>query len=253
LGGYKLTIKKGDFIRIEYSTTIKETGELFDTTSEEEAKSGKIFKENRLYEPMLVVVNEGWVLKGLDNALEGLKVGKETTIELAPEQGFGLRDPEKIRLIPIRRLKKKNITPYPGAQVELEGKLGVVRSVGAGRVQIDFNPPLAGKTLIYTLTVKELIKNKKAKVKALIHRRIPSVAIEKFKIKLTPKRFTVDFPEDAFYLEGIQFIKRGILSDQQKFFPEIEKTVFTETFIKEKVTPEPVEAAQAPENDSKDT
>jgi len=248
-----LTIKKGDFIRIEYSTTIKETGELFDTTSEEDAKSGKIYKENRIYEPMLVVVSEGWVLKGLDNSLVGLEVGKETTIEISPEQGFGLRDPDKIRLIPIRRLKKINITPYPGAQVEIEGKLGVIRSVGAGRVQVDFNPPLAGKTLIYKLTVKEKIKSRKMKANALIHRRIPSVNIEKFKTKITAKNFTVDFPEDASYLEGIQFIKRGILSDQQKFFPEIEKTVFTETFIKEKLTQQTVEASHEQENDSKDT
>ena len=230
-----------------------ENSKVFDTTLEEEAKSGKIFKDNRIYEPMLVVVGEGWVLKGLDNALEGLEVGKETTIEIPPEQGFGLRDPDKIRLIPTRRLKKKDITPYPGAQVELEGKLGIIRSVGAGRVQVDFNPPLAGKTLIYKLTVKELISRRKEKAKALIHRRIPSVNLDKFKITITPKKFTVDFPEDAFYLEGIQFIKRGILSDQQKFFPNIEKTVFTETFINEKLIQQTVEAPQEQENDSKDT
>jgi peptidylprolyl isomerase len=248
-----LTIKQGDFIRIEYTTTIKETGELFDTTVEEEAKNEKIFKENGIYEPMLVVVGEGWVLKGLDNSLLDLEVGKEAIIEISPEQGFGLRDPAKIRLIPVRRLRKKKIVPYIGAQVEIDGKLGIVRSVGAGRVQIDFNPPLAGKTLIYKLTVKEQIRNRKEKAKALIHRRIPSVNIEKFKIKISAKNFTVDFPEDAFYLEGIQFIKRGILSDQQKFFPNIEKTMFTETFIKEKIIPQTVEALQGQENDSKDT
>ena len=154
-----MTIKQGDFIRIEYTTTIKETGELFDTTIEEEARSEKIYKENGIYEPMLVVVGEGWVLKGLDNSLLDLEIGKEAIIEISPEQGFGLRDPAKIRLIPVRRLRKKKITPYIGAQVEIDGKLGIVRSVGAGRVQIDFNPPLAGKTLIYKLTVKEQIKN----------------------------------------------------------------------------------------------
>lgn len=247
-----MTIKNGYFIRIEYTTTIKETGELFDTTMEEEAKKGEIYKENRIYEPMLVVVGEGWVLKGLDNALEGLEMGNEETIEISPEQGFGLRDPDKISLIPVRRLRKKNITPYTGAQVEINGKLGIIRAVGAGRVQVDFNPPLAGKTLIYKLTVKEHIKSRKEKVKALIHRRIPSVNIEKFKIVITTKKFTVDFPEDALYLEGIQFIKRGILSDQQKFFPEIEKTVFTETFLKEKIIQQTDENSQGQENDSKD-
>ena len=248
-----MPVKKGSFILIDYVTTIKETGEIFDTTIEEEARSGKIFKENRIYEPMLVVVGEGWVLKGLDDSLIDLEIGKETTIEIPPEQGFGLRDPGKISLIPMRRLRKKNITPHPGAQVEIDGKLATIRSVGAGRVQVDFNPPLAGKTLIYNLTIKSLIKSRSEKAKALIHRRIPSVDIEKFNIRITAKRSTVDFPEDASYLDGIQFTKRGILSDIQKFFPEIEKIVFTETFIKEKPTQQASEASQGQENDSKGT
>jgi len=252
-GGNQLPVKKGDFILIEYMMIVKETGEIFDTTIEEEAKRGKIYKENRIYEPMLVVVGEGWVLKGLDISLIGLEIGKETTLEIPPEQGFGLRDPAKIRLIPVRRLRKKNITPYPGSQVEIDGKLGTIRSSGTGRVQVDFNPPLAGKTLIYNLTVKSIIKSRNEKAKALIHRRIPSVNIEKFNLRITAKRFTVDFPKEAFYLDDIQFMKRGILSDQQKFFPEIDKTVFTETFIREKPTQPTSEASQGQENDSKGT
>lgn len=230
-----MPIKKGDFILIDYVSTIKEIGEVFDTTIEEEAKRGKIFKENRIYEPMLVVVGERWILKALDDSLVNLKIGKETNIEISPEQGFGLRDPSKISLIPMRRLRKKNITPYPGAQVEIDGKLAVIRSVGAGRVQVDFNPPLAGKTLIYNLTVKSLIKSRREKAKALIHRRIPSVTIEKFKTRITAKKFTIDFPEEAFNLEDIQLMKRGILSDIQQFFSKVEKIVFTETFMQRKL------------------
>ena len=241
-----MPVKKGDFILIDYASTIKETGDIFDTTIEEEARKGKIFRENRIYEPMLVVVGEGWVLKGLDDSLVDLKIGKDTTIEIPPEQGFGLRDPSKISLIPLRRFTKKNVTPYPGAQVEINGKLATIRSVGAGRAQVDFNPPLAGKTLVYNLNVTRRINSKKEKAKALIHRRIPSVDIEKFKIRMTAKRFTVDFPEDAFYIEGIQFTKRGILSDVQKFFPEIEKIIFTETFLTERINLHASEALQGP-------
>lgn len=230
-----MQIKKGDFILVDYVSTIKEIGEVFDTTIEEEAKKGKIFKENRIYEPMLVVVGERWILKALDDSLINLEIGKETNIEIPPEQGFGLRDPSKINLIPVRRLRKKNITPYPGAQVEIDGKLAVIRSVGAGRVQVDYNPPLAGKTLIYNVTVKSLIKSRREKAKALIHRRIPSVDIDKFKTRITAKKCTIDFPEEAFNLEGIQLMKRGILSDIQQFFSEVEKIVFTETFMQRKL------------------
>ena len=248
-----MPVKKEDFALIDYVSTIKETGETFDTTIEEEARKRNIFREDRIYEPMLVVVGEGWVLKGLDDSLIDLEIGKETTIEIPPEQGFGLRDPDKISLMPVRRLRKKNVTLHPGAQVEIDGKLAIIRSVGAGRVQVDFNPPLAGKTLIYNLTVKSLIKSKIGKAKALIHRRIPSVDIKKFNLRITAKRIAVDFPEDAFYLDGIQFTKRGILSDIQKFFPDIEKTVFTETFIREKPNQQASEQSQGRESDLKGT
>lgn len=227
-----MQVKRGDFIRIEYVTRIKETGETFDTTSEEEAKKGNIFRENAIYEPLLVVVGEGWVLQGLDDSLVGLEVDKETTIEIPPEQGFGLRDPSKISLIPLRRLRRQKIEVYPGVQIEINGKLAVVRSVGAGRVQVDFNPPLAGKTLVYQLTVKVMIKDVRGKAIALIHRRIPTVNVDKFKIIIRGKRASINIPEEAFILEGIQTAKRGISTDLFKFLPNIEKIVFSESFMK---------------------
>lgn len=226
-----MPVKKGDFIVADYISKIKETGETFDTTIAEEAKKGGISKENTVYEPMFIVVGEGWVLKKLDSSLIGLEVDAKTTIEISPEDAFGLRDPAKIKIISINKFKKQNIRPYPGAQIEIDGKTAIVRSVGAGRVQVDFNSPLAGKTLIYDLTVKKIIEDKLEKIKAIIHRRIPSVSIDKFNLSITEKEVAVELPEEAVYLEGIQFAKRGIASDLQNFFSP-EKVVFNEVFTK---------------------
>lgn len=234
-----MPVAKGDFVLIDYTTRIKETGELFDTTSAEEAKKGNIFKEGSRYEPMLVVVGEGWVLKGLDDSLVGLEVEKPSTIEVPPDQAFGARDPAKIRMIPASRFRRQNVNPYPGAQIEVDGRSAVVRSVGAGRVQVDFNPPLAGKTLVYDLTVKRVLTEREDKIKALTHRRIPNVDVEKFKMTLTDKDVTIEVPEDVFYLEGIQAAKRGLASDIQKFLPEVEKVVFTEFFSRPKPSTSP--------------
>lgn len=208
-----MAVKKGDFIVVDYVTKIKETGETFDTTIAEEAKKGGISKENTIYEPMFIVVGESWVLKKLDSSLEGLDVDVKTTIEIPPEDGFGQRDPAKIKIIPVNKFRKQDVRPYPGAQIEIDGKTAVVRSVGAGRVQVDFNAPLAGKTLVYDLTVKKIIEDKLEKIKAVIHRRIPSVSIDKFNLDVNEKEITVELPEEAVYLEGIQFAKRGIASD----------------------------------------
>ena len=46
---------------------------------------------------MLVVIGAGWVLKGLDDRLVGLEAGKKKVIEILPEDGFGLRDANKIK------------------------------------------------------------------------------------------------------------------------------------------------------------
>jgi len=244
-----LTVEKGDFILVDYVTKIKETGETFDTTLEEEAKKGGIFKGDTVYEPMLIVVGDGWVLKELDQSLLGLDIGKPTVIEIPPEKGFGLRDPSKVRLVPIRRFRNKKVNLYPGAQVEVDGSMAVVRSVGSGRVQLDFNSPLAGKTLVYDLTVKSKIEDAKEKVEALIHRRVSSVEMSKFSVKIVEKEVLIELPEEAFYLDGVQFAKRGIASDIQKFFLEVEKVTFTENFVRSAQPavekPREPEAAQA--------
>ena len=228
-----MPLQKGDFILIDYVGKVKETGEVFDTTIEEIARKERLYKEGEIYEPKLVVLGEGWILKALEEEILKLDVGTKSTIEIPPEKAFGPRDPEKVKLVPLKRLVAKGITPQIGMRVEYEGKMATVRTVGAGRVQLDFNPPLAGKTLVYEVTVQKKLETKTEKINALIHRRIPIVEIEKFKLKTTKTSVTIEMPEDAFYIEGIQLAKRGIAMDIQKFFPEVTTVKFIETFKRE--------------------
>ncbi|MEM2946919.1 MAG: FKBP-type peptidyl-prolyl cis-trans isomerase [Candidatus Bathyarchaeia archaeon] len=225
-----MALQKGDFILLDYMAKVKETGEVFDTTIEEIAKRERLYKEGEIYEPKLVVVGEGWVLKALDESLANMEIGKTETVEIPPEKAFGARDPEKVRRVPLRHLTAKGITPTLGMRLEYDGKMATVRAIGAGRVLLDFNPPLAGKTLVYEVTVKKKLETPEEKIAALIHRRIPTVEAEKFKFTIKAKNVSIEMPEEAFYLEGIQVAKRGIALDIQKFFPEITAVKFTETF-----------------------
>jgi len=226
-----MPIEKGDFVLVDYVGKVKETGDVFDTTNEEVAKEEKLSKEGEIYEPKLVVVGEGWVLKALDDGLLNLEVKKTDSIEIPPEKAFGPRDPEKVRLVPLRRLTARGISPKIGMRVEFDKKLATIRTMGSGRVQLDFNPPLAGKTLVYEVTVKKKLVTKTEKIAALIHRRLPTVDVEKFHFKVTKTSITVNMPEEAFYLEGLQLAKRGLATDLQKFFPEIAKTRFVEEHV----------------------
>ena len=229
-------MQKGDFILINYTGKVKETNEVFDTTVEEVAKKEHLHKEGEIYEPKLVVIGEGWVLKALDDELSGMELKQQSTVEIPADKAFGQRDPEKIKRVPLRQLLSKEINPVIGARIEYQGKMASVRSIGAGRVLLDFNPPLAGRTLIYDVTVNKKLDSSEEKIGALIHRRVPVVEEDKFKITLKAKNLTIDMPEDTFYVEGIQIAKRGIAMDIQKFLPDLAETKFVETF---KAEPKP--------------
>jgi peptidylprolyl isomerase len=102
--------------------------------------------------------------------------------------------------------------------------------VGAGRVLLDYNPPLAGKTLVYEVTVQKKLETIEEQVGAVIHRRIPVAEQTKFSFTIKEEALNIEMPEEAFYLEGIQVAKRGIFADVRKFFPKITAVKFMETF-----------------------
>jgi len=231
-----MVLQKGDFILIEYTAKVKETNEVFDTTNEEIAKKEHLHKEGEIYEPKLIVVGEGWMLKTLDESFTAMEPNKAATVEISPDKAFGARDPEKIKRVPLKQLLAKDINPAIGMRIEYGGKNAIIRSIGAGRVLLDFNPPLAGKTLVYDVTVQKKLETNEEKIGALIHRRIPIAEAEKFKLALKENALTVDMPEEAFYLEGVQVAKRGIFVDVQKFFPDITAVNFVETY---KAEPKP--------------
>ncbi len=238
-----MPFKNGDFILANYTLKIKETGETVGTTLENVAKEAKLYRGEESYEPFFIIVGEGWVPKGLDEALTGLEVGKPSTVELPPEKAYGVRDPKKVRLVPMRKFTAEGLTPVPGLQVNVDGRTAQVRSVGAGRVQVDYNHPFAAKTLIYDLTVEKAIETDEDKVGNLIHKRIPTVELVKFAIKLQQDKLEIEIPEEAFFLEGLQVAKQTVTADVGKYLPKIEAVAFLETFKK----PQAPTPAAAPE------
>ena len=229
-----MPLEKGDFILINYTAKVKETNEVFDTTFEETSKKEHLHKEGEIYEPKLVVIGEGWVLKALDESLTTMKLGKVQSVEISPDKAFGPRDPEKIKRAPLKQLLAKDIhNPTIGMRIDYNGKMATIRSIGAGRVLLDFNPPLAGKTLVYDVTVEKKLDANEEKVAALIHRRIPVVEAEQFKLTLKKNTLTIDMPESTFYVEGVQIAKRGIAMDLQRFLPQFTEINFVESFRSE--------------------
>jgi len=221
-------IAEGDFVLVEMTGRAVETDEVFDTTDEELAKEEGIHDENKTYGPKLVVVGEGYVLKGLDDRLPGLKLGETAEVEIPPEEAFGERSPENVRTLPYRNLRSKGINPVVGQQIELDGRSAMVRSVGAGRVQLDYNHPLAGRKIVYHVKATERYEGDEDKIRSLIGRRFLDVDLDKFNLKILKKKVRIQIPDDIFFGENIQIAKRGVALDVQKYFEDIDEVEYTE-------------------------
>jgi len=228
-----MSIGKGSFILVDYTVTVKETGEPVETTMEEDAKQLGIYRAGEVYEPRLIIVGEGWVVKGVEEALANLKLGEPVVIEVPPEKGVGPRDPSKIRMIPLRKFPKDS-RPKVGDRVEVDGRVGIVRTVGAGRVQVDFNHPLAGKTLVYKVILRKTLESIEEKIEALLRRRFPGIDMGKTTVRIADRRVEIELPSDLQLAEGIQLAKRGFATDVAKYIGDIDEIVFVERYKAER-------------------
>ncbi len=161
-------MKKGDFVELEYTGRIKDLNLVFDTTSEKEAKENNIYDARASYGHVIICIGQGHVIKGLDEQLEGKELGKEYHIELSPEQGFGKKNAKLIQLVATSKFIKQKINPMPGLQVNIDGMMGMIRTVSGGRTLVDFNHPLAGKELVYDFKINKIVKDDEEKLKALL-------------------------------------------------------------------------------------
>jgi len=211
-------MQKGDFVRIDYVGKVKDTNEIFDLTNEEIAKKENVFIKGRKYKPIPIIVGEGFVLKGLDEQIMKMNVGERKTVTINPENGFGERKAELIKVLPMSFFKKQKVTPAPGLVINVSGMRGRIQSVNSGRVRIDFNNPLAGKTLEYDIEIKEKIDDPKNKIESLfeffgidIKAEIKDgvAEIESEKSKITPELKEKTFSLITKYLkiERVRFIE----------------------------------------------
>ena len=228
-----MALEKGTLIFANYTARVKDTGEGIESTLEAEAKKLKVYEESKKYEPRLVAVGEGWLISGLDAEVAKLEVGDKKEIELSPEKAFGTRDPTQLRMIPLRKFGERERDLTVGDSVEIDNRVGIVRFIGSGRAQVDFNHRLAGKSIVYDFEVLRKVETDDDKVRALVDRRLGGEG-NKASFELADETLTVTIPEGLFLQEGLQIIKRGIANDVFKFVPRLVTLTFLEKFANPK-------------------
>ena len=184
-------IKKNDFVEVDFTGKIKETKEVFDTTSKKVAEDNNL-SDKAEYKPVIICVGQGHIFKKIENSLIGKEAGRKYKVELKPEESFGKKDAKRITLVPTSMFRKQKINPVPGLGVNINNQFGVIRTVTGGRCMVDFNHPLSGKELSYDIKARKIIKDSVDKVKSLIEM---DLRIKDFKVEKKEKEINVVFDD----------------------------------------------------------
>lgn len=107
-------------------------------------------------QPATFKVGDGNLLPGFELALYGLKAGDKRSLSIDPEQGFGQPNPANVQVMPREQFQDMELAEgllvifNDAAKTELPG---IVKAFDEQRVTIDFNHPLAGKTLAFDVEI----------------------------------------------------------------------------------------------------
>jgi peptidylprolyl isomerase len=224
----KLTLEEGSYYLIDFEVRIKENNQLIDTNIEDVAKKEKFSKEGLSFTPILLILGSNRFNQNVEEKL--LKLGEitsnEVTIELEPEKAFGIKDPTKIKVINVKEMAKEGVIPRPGDIIRVKDKEGTVIGVSGGRAIIDFNHPLAGKSLIYKIIFKRKLLSDEEKLIELIIQRIKTLKKEDVALELKDDSLTVKLKDDILDIPDSQQALRLYLNDIQDLFKKINNVKF---------------------------
>jgi FKBP-type peptidyl-prolyl cis-trans isomerase SlpA len=109
--------------------------------------------------PATFKVGDGNLLPGFEAAIFGFKAGDKRTVEVLPENAFGQPNPQNMQVIPRSQFTGMELSENllvifnDAANTELPG---VVKEFDDTHVTVDFNHPLAGKTLTFEVEIFEV-------------------------------------------------------------------------------------------------
>jgi FKBP-type peptidyl-prolyl cis-trans isomerase SlyD len=137
-------ITAGSVVRFEY------------TVSDE---NGEVLQSNKGKEPVSYTHGKHEIIAGLENGLSDMEVNQEKSIRVSPEEAYGEVDPKGFKEVPKSDLPIRD--PRVGTPLSARGPQGEevlihIREVKPDTVVLDFNHPLAGKTLSFDVKVLEI-------------------------------------------------------------------------------------------------
>lgn len=179
---------KGAIVRVDYSLFDNDTGRLIESTVESDYKAAGLPETpGRTWRPLAIILGNGMVHNAFERHImdEGI-IGVPLSMKLSPAEAYGER--KRPEVVPLKKADDKKAVKA-GASVTVEGRKGTVVRVAGGRVHIDFNHPMAGKTLRFDYCVREAPNDPAGIVETLgemVFGTKPPVAIHEKRIAIHP-------------------------------------------------------------------
>ena len=138
------TVQDHIVVKLDYTLIVED--EIMESTDDNEA--------------IEFIQGIGQIIPGLEEALYGLKVGDKKTVEIQPEDAYGIYDPDSLEVAKKDEFREE-IPLDVGTFLDLrddegEGLSAQIIEEDEETVTLDFNHPLAGKTLTFEITVADL-------------------------------------------------------------------------------------------------
>lgn len=187
---FYMTYKENDFVRVEFD--IYANGELVQTTNEKKGKAASL--DVKKYGPLTIVLGRNFLLRAMDEDI--IKNNPETTektLDLSADEAYGKRQKDMIKTFPKSTFDEKKLRAIPGVTYDFNGMFGKVKSVVGGRVMVDFNNPLAGKSIKLTYKIIEKVEDMKEKLNLVLNV-ILKMPENTFEILVNAKNVTLKAP-----------------------------------------------------------
>ncbi|ARS91464.1 FKBP-type peptidyl-prolyl cis-trans isomerase [Natrarchaeobaculum aegyptiacum] len=155
----------GDFVELEYTAYTVEGDQLVDTTDPDVAEEEGVDAQGQEFKARTIVLGEGHIFEGVEEALVGSQVGDEGSVTIPAEDAFGEYDPDDVQTVSAEKIDEDD--RYPGANVQIDGQQGYISTIIGGRARVDFNHPLAGDDVEYEYEIVGEVEDREEQASGL--------------------------------------------------------------------------------------
>ena len=225
-----MTFERGSLVMVDYTARLKDADTVIETTRADDSSKLEDPAPGTVYQPKLVSIGDPSypVLKGFDAALAGAELAVPQTVEVPPDGAYGDRSRAKVKMVTIRKLGEDADRASVGDMVTVDNRVGTVRFIGSGRVQIDFNHRYAGRSVLYDFNVVKSLDSATDRIEAILSD--AGMLPEPDGYALEGDKLEVRIPEGMLRSDKLQNTKFLLQMGLFQFAPDLSEVRFVETY-----------------------